>query len=138
MPCPFFEPQQPAHPSSHTSARLPLLEEYDGLCHATGEATAIPKAIRFRGCNHGNQDERCSQLPQQYSREVLRFTVLKTTDTGLELLVVHEADHVPVRWESVSFCFSSQQLHPDFIEICKHAQVLAFCRSYQKRCVPSG
>jgi hypothetical protein len=133
MPCPYFQPKQVAAKPEHPGARLPLLDEYDGLCHATAEALAIPSAVRFRCCNHGYSRGICERFPAAESRCGLRYSVLRRTGTGLEILCVEEQEYAPLRWYSLQYFPDSQRIEPELNDTCMRSQVLAFCRSYLKR-----
>jgi hypothetical protein len=133
MPCRYFEPQQLVPVPFHPNARLPLIEEYDGLCHAGTEPLQTPVESRFAACNHGNRDHPCGRFPVDRERAVLRLTVAKEDAEALEILAIEEANYRPVRWQSVRFLLRSEELVPDLVEICQRAQLLAFCRSYLKK-----
>ena len=135
MPCPYFEPQQATHQPQHASARLPLLDEYDGLCHATEEAAAVPGDVRFRCCNHGYSRGFCQRLPALENLSGLRYSILRRTDALLEVLCIEEQDYAPLRWHSIQYFFEGGRIEPEPLNLCIRAQVLAFCRSYLKRFV---
>ncbi len=133
MPCRYFEPLQIVAAPFHPNARLPLIDEYDGLCHADTEPVYVPAESRFPGCNHGNRDNFCGRFPDGGERVVLRLTVAKQEADALEILAVEEANHSPVRSRTVRFLLPSEELMPDLAEACQRAQCVAFCRSYLKR-----
>ncbi len=133
MPCPYFEPQRVAPDPQHSSARLPLLNEYEGLCHASGEALAAPSALRFRCCNHGYSTGCCDRFPVADVRSCLRYNVAKRTATTLEILCVEEQLYAPLRWHSVQFVVDTGHMEPEVEDLCMRAQLLAFCRSYLER-----
>ena len=133
MPCRYFEPLQIVSKPFHPNARLPLIEEYDGLCHAETQPVAVPGETRFAGCNHGNRDVSCGRFPSDRERAVLRLTVAKEDGDSLEILAIEEANHSPVRWQTIRFLVQSEELVPNLAEICQRAQLLAFCRSYLKK-----
>jgi hypothetical protein len=133
MPCRYFEPLQIVAIPFHRNARLPLINEYDGSCHASPESAAVPAESRFAGCNHGNRDNPCGRFPASDERIVLRFTISKESSEELEVLAIEEANHRPIRWQTVRFVLGSEELWPDRTDICQRAQILAFCRSYVTR-----
>ncbi|MFL6447672.1 MAG: hypothetical protein ACJ746_08285 [Bryobacteraceae bacterium] len=133
MPCRYFEPLQIVSVPFHQNARLPLIDEYDGVCHVEAEASPVPAESRFQGCNHGNRDHPCGRFPAERDRAVLRLTVAKLDGDALEILAIQEANHRPVRWQTVRFLLRTEELVPDLVEICQRAQLLAFCRSYLKK-----
>lgn len=133
MPCRYFEPLQIVPTPFHPNARLPLIDEYDGLCHADAQPVSIPAGSRFAGCNHGNRDNPCERFPVASERVVLRLTVAKQEPDALEILAIEEENHTPLRSRRVRFLLGSEELMPDFAEACQRAQLVAFCRSYLKR-----
>jgi hypothetical protein len=135
MPCRYFEPLQIVPIPFHPKARLPLIDEYDGVCHACPDPVAVPADSRFAGCNHGNRENACGRFPGGGDRSVLRLTVATRDSDALEVFAIEEADHRPVRWHRVRFLLRSEELTPDPGGICERAQLIAFCRSYLKRSV---
>lgn len=133
MPCPFFEPQRVAPDPLHPGARVPLLEEYDGKCHAVAEAFAAPADLRFQCCNHGYSRGACASFPVAETRSSIRLDILRSDTAALEILYLEECDHAPLRWQTIRYALGSEILDPDPIDICARAQVLAFCRSYLRR-----
>ena len=133
MPCPCFEPQRVAANRRNFGGRLPLLDEYDGLCHAVPNPFESPPDLRFRCCNHGNSRGTCALFPAGEPRSSIRFDVLKRTTGALELLYVEECSYAPLRWTAVRYSTASGDLEPDLADVCVRAQALAFCRSYLER-----
>lgn len=133
MPCRFFEPLQIASVPFHPSARLPLIDEYDGLCHVSAEPSPVPEESRFAGCNHGNRHHPCGRFPAERERAVLRLTVAKQDADALEILAIEETNYRPVRCQTIRFLLPNEELVPELSEICQRAQLMAFCRSYLKR-----
>ena len=134
MPCPYFEPLEIAKVCFHRNARLPLIDEYDGRCHAAAEPIGVPGSIRFAGCNHGNRESGCERFPSGRDLPVLRFTVNRRDSEVLELLAIEETSHHPTRWQTVRFAVQSEAFDSVFSSLCQRAQLLAFCRSYLKKC----
>ncbi len=133
MPCPYFEPQRVASDPQHATARLPLLEEYDGLCHALGEPLGVAPTLRFQYCNHGYSRGSCERFPAGETRSGVRYTVVRQTAAALEILCVEERDYAPLRWHSLQYFFDTECIDPELPDHCIRAQILAFCRSYRKR-----
>lgn len=133
MPCPYFEPQRVAAHPEHTNARLPLIDEYEGLCHARVEPVAAPAALRFQSCNHGYSRGCCEFFPLDDTRSCLRYSVIASTATALDLICIEEEAYAPVRWHSVHYVLETGDLEPDPGEVPMRAQALAFCRSYLAR-----
>jgi len=117
----------------HPRARLPLLDEYDGICHATPEPFPAPGDLRFRFCNHGYSRDSCVHFPSGDSRSCTRLTVLNVTAECLEILSVDETDHAPVSWRSVTYRPHTGSIEPDLSDACARAQLVAFCKSYLRR-----
>ena len=136
MACPFFEPRTIARFPQKVGARLPLLDEYEGLCLAMAEAFQPPDELRFRVCNHGYGRGSCPRFPTTESRSCARFDVRGASAEALELLLVEEQDHAPVRWQAHRYYFETERLEPDLGDRCIRAQALAFCRSYTRRFFP--
>lgn len=133
MPCPYFEPQRVvAHPQ-YARARLPLIEEYEGACHAGPEPLAAPEDRRFRCCNHGYSRVVCDHFPGGEVRSALRYDVRGRSSEVLEVLWIEEQTFAPTRWQVVSYSIVSEQLEPEIADSCLRAQLLAFCRSYLRR-----
>ncbi len=133
MSCPFFEPQRRAADPLHPGARMPLLEEYDGRCHAAGEPFTAPAELRFQCCNHGYSRGACASFPAAETRSSIRFDILRSDTAALEILYLEEREHAPLRWQTVRYALDTESLEPELNDVCAHAQILAFCRSYLRR-----
>jgi hypothetical protein len=133
MPCPYFEPQRVAADPLHAAVRLPLIDEYDGVCHASSEAISAPRELRFRCCNHGYSHGGCQWVPAGNVRSCARFNVVRRSESTLQVLCVEEQDYAPLRWQSIEYSVSADRLLVDVTDVCLHAQLLAFCRSYLRR-----
>ena len=136
MPCPYFAPQRVATDPLHVSARLPLIEEYDGLCHAYAEAINAPQALRFRCCNHGYSRGGCERVPPTEIRSCARYNVMRRSEFTLDVLCIEEQNYAPLRWQSVEYSIAGDRLTAELSDLCLQAQLLAFCRSYI-RCFPA-
>jgi hypothetical protein len=137
MPCPFFEPRALATAPEHRTARLPLLDEYDGDCRSTSEAFPVPPPQRFRYCNHGYSRHSCEHFPAAETRSSFRYAVIRYSSTALEILCIEEHDYTPLRWFSTHYRFATGCLEPEIADLCMRAQALAFCHSYLER-LPSA
>ena len=133
MPCPYFEPQKVVENSHHPNARLPLLQEYDGLCHAGSEPVQAPAELRFDCCNRGYSKGSCARFPLAEARSSMRYSILRRTSATLELICIEEQNYAPLRWRSVQFFLESKRLEPELDDACITAQAIAFCRSYLGR-----
>ncbi len=133
MPCPYFEPQRVATDPLYATARLPLIDEYDGVCHAHRELIGAPPALRFRCCNHGYSRGGCDRLPVADVRSCARYNVVRRSESTLEILCVEEQNYAPMRWQSIQYSIANDRLALELTDVCLTAQLLAFCRSYLKR-----
>ena len=130
MPCPLFEPISISTSPEHPGARVPLIDEYDGCCHAKGEPFAVPDNLRYRCCNHGYSRGVCPHFPLTEKRSCTRFDLRRTEGNELELLSIDERDHAPAGWHTVLYLSDAGTLRPEPPDPCERAQLLAFCRSY--------
>ncbi len=113
--------------------RIPLIEEYDGLCHAAAEPVTAPESARFRWCNHGNSNGCCPVFPVHEVRSCLRYEVVERKEVALRILCIEEQAYAPLRWYQVQYICADGSLHPEPDDGCVRAQVIAFCRSYLAR-----
>jgi len=134
MPCPYFEPRLAVLPPTLLNARLPLMDEFDGVCRAMSEPLPVPAEGRLRLCNHGNVRGQCAHFPVQEQRSAFRFEVVRRSAERLDLLFIEEAHYAPLAWQRLTFSIASERLEPDPPEPCRRAQLLAFCRSYLRQC----
>jgi hypothetical protein len=133
MPCPYFEPRQPLPQPTNANARLPLIDEFEGVCRASSETHPIPAGARLWLCNHGNVRGLCADFPAQEQRSAFRFEVLRRSASQLDVLLIEEAHYAPLAWHRLTFTVNPEQLEPDPADPCQRAQVLSFCRSYLRR-----
>jgi hypothetical protein len=133
MPCPFFEPQRVVRVPEYPNARVPLLEEYDGVCRAAGFPVPAPEAVRFRWCNHGYSRGSCPHFPANEIRSAIRFDVLAADSAVLTILFVQEQEYAPLRHETLRYTIAGEVLEPEMEDLCARAQALAFCRSFVRR-----
>ena len=131
MPCPLFEPCTRVVQPPETTARLPLIFEFEGICHAGDEA---PNALhRLRYCNHGNARGHCASFPAAQAVSAIRFDVTATTPRMLSVLVIEEENYWPRSWSNFDFVIAEERLEPEIEDICRRAQVFQFCRSYLEK-----
>jgi hypothetical protein len=133
MPCPFFEPRKLASNPRSAQARLPLLDEYDGVCHAMPEPASPPEALRFERCNHGYSRQLCQFFLPSEQRSCLRYHVLRAEVNFIEVLLISEQDYAPVHWQPIRYWRNPERLDPELNDVCAKAQLQAFCRSYIRR-----
>jgi hypothetical protein len=76
MACPYFEPQHVNASPEYAAARMPLIDEYDGLCRAEAAPFPVPGQLRFRCCNHGNSRQACAHFPADEMRSALRYEIV--------------------------------------------------------------
>jgi hypothetical protein len=130
MPCPFFEPQQIAPDPMSSRARLPLIDEYGGVCHAADQQYIPPPDVRFRFCNHGYSRGACDHFPSAETRSCLRYDIVRRTLSTLDLICVEESGHLPLKWYTLQYQIGENTIQADSIDGCVRSQALAFCRSY--------
>ncbi|MGI9073230.1 MAG: hypothetical protein ACR2JB_18395 [Bryobacteraceae bacterium] len=133
MPCPYFEPHNIAAQQQNGNARLPLIDEYDGLCRAASEPIEAPVELRFRYCNHGYSKGSCERFPSSEVRSSLRYHVVGRTESALEFICIEEQNYAPLAWHRVQYFFAGERLQPELADACIQAQAIAFCQSYLKR-----
>jgi hypothetical protein len=104
--------------------RLPLLFEFEGVCHA-GDDLPTPEQ-RFRYCNRGN----CALFPESVAISAVRFDVTSQTASLLNVLVLEEENHWPRAWSTFEFLIHDRRLRPEIEDICRRAQVIQFCLGY--------
>jgi hypothetical protein len=138
MPCPYFEPHTVvAHPK-HSNARLPLLDEYDGLCRAIPVVESVPAERRFTSCNQGYSRGCCEHFPAAEPRSALRYSVISYSAAVLQILCIEEQNYAPLRWHPAQYFPNTGRLEPEISDLCMRAQILAFCRSYLERFPPAS
>ena len=130
MACPYFEPQAIAPAAQRTNARLPLIQEHQGLCRAGEQPMEAPPAMRFRYCNQGYSRGACQDFPSGETRSALRYDLVGRTEAELKIMIVEEQNYAPAEWRAVTYSIRSEGLDPEVQEPCVRAQVVAFCRSY--------
>lgn len=130
MPCPYFEPLRPVETPQHTNARLPLLQEFDGLCRARLTPEVVPGAMRFRFCNQGNSQRECQNYPINRPSASIRFDVLRHSGASIEILMLEEREYAPFAWQRITYQFEGDKLEPETDDPSRRAQILAFCRTF--------
>ncbi|MBV9406452.1 MAG: hypothetical protein JO211_13995 [Acidobacteriaceae bacterium] len=130
MPCPCFEPKTITSTANGSGGRRPLIDEYEGLCHAQPEPVPVPEEARFRWCNHGNSKGACGFFPVHEIRSCLRYELTRFEDRTMRVLCIEEQSHSPLRWYAFEYFADEQRLEPEPQDTCVRSQVLAFCRSY--------
>jgi hypothetical protein len=130
MPCPCFEPQRAITQRTQRNVRLPLIDAYEGQCHAP-ERPGVPSGdVLFRFCNQGYSRGFCSYFPSGETRSALRYSIQGRSDTVLDVICIEESDHSPVRWFPLKYSLDTDALQPDPADICIATQARAFCRGY--------
>lgn len=128
MPCPLFEPRQRISQAREATIRLPLIYEFEGVCHA-GNHAPTPEH-RFRYCNHGYAKGNCANYPEAGLISAVRFDVTKRTSSLLTVLVLEEANHWPRSWSTFEFLIQDQRIQPEIADTCRRAQLFEFCQAY--------
>jgi hypothetical protein len=131
MTCPYFEPLEPlAEPAFH-NARLPLIEQYGGLCRVRAEPIQSTETC----CNHGYARGLCERFPAEVKNTAHRFSLLRRNPEELELLFIREEDYAPALNYQLHFSVIGNCLGEHDLDSCIAAQALAFCRSYLRKIV---
>ncbi len=133
MPCSYFEPQRIVRRMQQRAGRLPLLDEYDGVCRAGDDALAAPQELRLRCCNQGYSRGICQRYPAQKPHSGMRYSVIRRSENALDVLCIEEQDYIPIWWREVKYLIPDCRLEPEIADSCIRAQILAFCRSYLDR-----
>ena len=110
--------------------RLPLIDEYDGICHAGPDLGPAPEALRFRCCNHGNSQRSCPAFPIHEKRSCLRYEVIAHEAGALRVLCIEEQEYAPVNWFAIRYAIKDAHIDPEPADLCVRSQILAFCLSY--------
>ena len=118
-----FDPQS-------SFGRLPLIAEHNGICHRDGAFITGRSALRFEGCNQGRFQSECPYVTTFDTRVARRFSVRARTDTSLQVIVLEEVDHVPVRWREVEYWIAEQTISEEGGDAIERSQIHAFCASY--------
>jgi hypothetical protein len=134
MACPLFEPQHVASSPKYPKSRLPLIDEYDGLCRAGTTAQPVPADSRFECCNHGYSQHRCDLFSAGEDQpHCLRYSVVERGPSTLSVMVVEEREYAPLAWHKVDYSIPRDEMVSQIDDVCVRAQALAFCRSLLKR-----
>lgn len=126
MSCPYFEPTEPTSEPVFRNARLPLIEQYDGFCHAHPELVHSTESC----CNHGYARGQCERLPAEEKNKAHRFSLIRQGPDELELLFIGEEEYSPVFSRQLHFSVAGNCLKEHDLDCCVAAQAVAFCRSY--------
>jgi hypothetical protein len=129
MACPYFEPTVPVQPPTLLNARLPLIEEYQGICGAC----ASRSLVAFAPCNHGYPSGACVCYPAGERNRANRYSLARRTAESLEIVFVTECDHSPTSSRTLLYSISAGRIVTDGIDHCASAQAAAFCRSYLRK-----
>jgi hypothetical protein len=136
MPCPYFEPIALACPPARANARLPLIGEFTGLCHAAGSTIAAPLEVVSRYCNQGYSRGSCAHFPPAEIRASLRYSIVRETAAELDVICIEEADFRPLNWYAIHYQISDGSVLPATVDSIVRAQAAAFCREYVRRRLP--
>lgn len=93
MPCPFFYPTERAPSASWAvPPRVPLGDEYAGLCHASAEPFTPDHSTLRNFCNCGYGRGRCACFPSDAKYDAVRFHRIDST----RVQFIYEKDGWPV------------------------------------------
>jgi hypothetical protein len=133
LPCPYFEPTAVADSGRPAEFRLPLILEYEGLCHSAGALAPVPAEGRFAYCNHGYSHGKCERFPAGEQRACLRYAIRERAPGLLRIVCIEEQDYAPVQWLELTYAIAADRIEPEIGDACIRAQALAFCRAYLLR-----
>lgn len=131
MACPRFEPIHRCEIIPGSSGRLPLIDEWDGRCHANGESRPVPAELRIRCCNQGYAHDCPYSGPVQHS--ALRYSISRQSGRPVELICVEERHFAPFAWSVLPLGPAFLTLTRTDLDACRVAQAKAYCVSYFDR-----
>ena len=129
MPCPFFQPLQPAPHARFSHARLPLLEAYSGHCGSQQPDTIV----EYQHCNQGYARDTCEHVPASDRNAANRYTVAGRTAEEIAVLFVREENCAPASSRLLHYSLAQDKIIDSNIEPNIYLQAEAFCRSYLRR-----
>lgn len=128
MACPFFEPRELAASPQRPGVRLPLLNEYAGVCNASGTQLAPAVTVLAAFCNQGYAYA-CPNHPSAGRPSAMRYSVTSQTELELTVTWIEEQAFTPLRQGTVRFEIVEGRATPTLPAVMA-AQLTAFCRSY--------
>jgi hypothetical protein len=133
MPCPVFYPTSQVSEPTRTGGRLPLINEYEGVCKADAEPYTPDPDTLFRCCNHGYSRGACSRIPLDAAQSSVRYSILGRRDASLQVMCVEETNHEPQKWHRFEYVVETAEVKCDSLTECMRAQAAAFCLAYVRR-----
>jgi hypothetical protein len=116
-----------------TGVRLPLIDEYSGFCHSSGESALAVDAGQRLQCNQGYASGLCARFPPKGASSAMRYSVTRRTAEEITLVWLEEQDHSPLRWGPLHYSIADDALSAPDLTPAIQAQALAFCRSFLLR-----
>jgi hypothetical protein len=135
MACPYFEPSSVAVPASRPGVRLPLIDEYSGLCHAAQLPCEPAPAVRPIGCNQGYAHG-CANHPSRIAASAMRYSITAQSPEELHIIWIEEQGYAPIRQGTIRFEIRQGKLTPAPESPVMASQLFAFCRSYLALAAP--
>jgi hypothetical protein len=129
MPCPFFQPLQPAPHTAFSHARLPLLDAYSGHCGSQQHGTVV----EYQHCNQGYARGICEHVPASEANAANRYTVAGRSADEITVLFVREENCAPTSSRLLHYSLAQQKILDSHVERTIYLQAEAFCRSYLRR-----
>jgi hypothetical protein len=129
MPCPFFQPLQPAPNAPFSHARLPLIEAYSGHCSGQQPGTVV----EYQRCNQGYARDTCEHVPASEGKAANRYTFAGRTADEIAVLFVREEDCKPASTRLLHYSLAQGKIVDSDVERNIYLQAEAFCRSYLRR-----
>src|ERR1700761_3358554 len=125
MPCPVFSPTRVVDDPLYRGGRLPLIDEYEGICTAQHESPGPNRETLFRFCNHGYSQGHCPRFPASEDTSCVRYSIASRTAYSLEVICVEEAHHEPQRWHKFEYLLDRSEMRGNIPTECIRAQAVA-------------
>jgi hypothetical protein len=141
MACPYFYPlHRHAAKSQALVLPLPLGDAWTGICQASVGAPAEPEAAVLDSlCSLGYARGRCSRfLDSDPGPDAIRFTILRESETSLDLYYVLERAHHPFEHGSLSYQLAPKRLGEESAAGTLARQAEAYAESYLVRSAAAG
>lgn len=137
MACPFFMPVQPLRRDHWLHApRLPLGDDYRGLCQAGAELFQPSESSQQDLCNCGYARGRCDRFPTE-SADAVRFSVVQEDDARIRLIYVLERAHAPEAHGVIEYSKPAARMEGN-VDARLLAQAGAFVQSYLRNATAAG
>ncbi|HZU27725.1 MAG TPA: hypothetical protein VFA04_19495 [Bryobacteraceae bacterium] len=131
MPCPWFCPTRPLEDGRWAvPPRVPLIEPWEGECHAGAEPVTPDNDTARTRCNSGYARGACDRFAEGRG-DAVRFHVTASAPDRLQILYSYERDCWPSNHGVVEYDIASSHAECDDAILRKQAE--AFALTYRKR-----